>query len=141
VQSADDVRCIDAELCAIEGTLSLSHRLCIIPWIETARGVMNAASICSASPRVAAVAFGAEDFARDLQLPNEVRGKIWRERAVHMQAKCVNRCAGQYESRRAANGAGACSDGRTLLWSAAPRRAFCQVQGQVEHGPKSRYSL
>ena len=96
MQSADDVRCIDAELCAIEGTLSLSHRLCIIPWIETARGVMNAASICSASPRVAAVAFGAEDFARDLQLPNEVRGE-YGGKHVHGQAICVNHCAGQYE--------------------------------------------
>lgn len=71
VQSADDVRSIDSELCCIEASLNLSHRLCMIPWIETARGVMNAASICSASPRVAAVAFGAEDFARDMQLPHE----------------------------------------------------------------------
>jgi citrate lyase beta subunit len=72
VQSADDVRSVDAELCSIEASLNLRHRLCIIPWIETARGVMNASSICSASTRVAAVAFGAEDFSRDLQLPNEV---------------------------------------------------------------------
>lgn len=47
----------------------------MIPWIETARGVMNVASICSASPRVAAVAFGAEDFARDMQLPHEVSAR------------------------------------------------------------------
>ena len=72
VQSAEDVRCIDAELCAIEASLRLKHRLCMIPWIETALGVLNASAICSASPRVAAVAFGCEDFARDLQLPHEV---------------------------------------------------------------------
>ena len=47
----------------------------MIPWIETARGVLNAASICSASPRVAAVAFGAEDYARDMQLPHEVSAR------------------------------------------------------------------
>ena len=72
MQSAADVRCIDAELCALEASLNLSRRLCMIPWIETARGVLNAAEICSASLRVAAVAFGAEDFARDMQLPHEV---------------------------------------------------------------------
>ena len=73
VQTSDDVRCIDAELCALEASLNLSRRLCMIPWIETARGVLNAAEICGASPRVAAVAFGAEDFARDMQLPHEVQ--------------------------------------------------------------------
>ncbi len=72
VQNAEDVRCIDAELCAIEASLHLTHQLFMIPWIETARGVMNASAICSASPRVAAVAFGCEDFSRDLQLPHEV---------------------------------------------------------------------
>ena len=62
MQSADDVRCIDAELCALEASLQLNHRLCMIPWIETARGVMSAMEICSASPRIAAVAFGAVLF-------------------------------------------------------------------------------
>ncbi len=40
----------------------------LVPWIETARAVVNAYEICSASPRVVAVAFGAEDFTNDMEI-------------------------------------------------------------------------
>jgi len=42
--------------------------LTIVPLIESAKGVMNANEIASASERVAAVAFGAGDYYRDLGL-------------------------------------------------------------------------
>ena len=35
-------------------------------WIETAMAIVNAYQICTASPRIAAVAFGAEDFTNDM---------------------------------------------------------------------------
>ena len=38
----------------------------LIPWAETALGVLNAYEICSASPRVVAVAFGADDLTNDM---------------------------------------------------------------------------
>jgi citrate lyase subunit beta/citryl-CoA lyase len=38
----------------------------LVPWIETAAAVINAYEICAASPRVVAVAFGAEDFTNDM---------------------------------------------------------------------------
>lgn len=38
----------------------------LIPWIETARGVMHAYEILSASPRLVGAAFGADDFTRDM---------------------------------------------------------------------------
>jgi citrate lyase subunit beta/citryl-CoA lyase len=41
-------------------------RTLILPLVETARGVLAAASIAAASPRVAALCFGAEDFTRDI---------------------------------------------------------------------------
>jgi citrate lyase subunit beta/citryl-CoA lyase len=41
-------------------------RTLILPLVETARGVLAAASIATASPRVAALCFGAEDFTRDI---------------------------------------------------------------------------
>ena len=34
----------------------------LLPWIETASGIANAADICAASPRVVAVCWGADDF-------------------------------------------------------------------------------
>ena len=38
----------------------------IIPWIETARAVMAVQQIALASPRIVALAFGAEDFTNDM---------------------------------------------------------------------------
>jgi citrate lyase subunit beta/citryl-CoA lyase len=43
-------------------------RVKLVPWIETAEAVVNAYEICSASPRVVAVAFGAEDFTNDMEI-------------------------------------------------------------------------
>ena len=40
----------------------------LIPWIETARGIVNAYEICSASPRIMAAGFGAEDFTNDMEI-------------------------------------------------------------------------
>ena len=42
----------------------------ILALIETAKGVINAASIATAHPAVVAVCFGHADFARDMQLDN-----------------------------------------------------------------------
>ncbi|SFT62926.1 citrate lyase subunit beta / citryl-CoA lyase [Lishizhenia tianjinensis] len=39
----------------------------IIPLIETASAVMNVQEICTASPRVIAIAYGSEDFVTDLE--------------------------------------------------------------------------
>ncbi len=38
----------------------------LIPWIETAQAVVHCHEICTASPRIVAVAFGAEDFTHDM---------------------------------------------------------------------------
>lgn len=43
-------------------------RIVLIPLLESAVGVLDARQIATASPRVAAIAFGAIDFARDLGL-------------------------------------------------------------------------
>ncbi len=40
----------------------------LIPWIETARAIVNSYEICAASPRVVAVAFGAEDLTNDMEI-------------------------------------------------------------------------
>jgi citrate lyase subunit beta/citryl-CoA lyase len=37
----------------------------LLPWVETAKGLLNAFEIASASPRVVGIVFGAEDFALD----------------------------------------------------------------------------
>jgi citrate lyase subunit beta/citryl-CoA lyase len=41
-------------------------RLKLIPWIETAKAIVNCYAICTASPRIVGAAFGGEDYTHDL---------------------------------------------------------------------------
>ena len=67
VQSAADIHHVAAIIERLEMETGLEPgRIKIVPWIETAAAIVHAYEICSASPRVFAVAFGAEDFTRDM---------------------------------------------------------------------------
>ena len=46
----------------------------IIPWIESAAAVMDARTIATASPRVVALAFGAEDYTNDMGIQRTDQG-------------------------------------------------------------------
>ena len=72
VESVREVRTLDGLLSALEPPHLRSLR--IIPWIETARAVWDARDIARASPRVAAIAFGAEDFTNDLGIERSDAG-------------------------------------------------------------------
>lgn len=66
-RSPEDIRHYDRILAEVETRHGLpvgSMRL--LPWIETARGVLRALDILTASPRIQACAFGAEDFTVDM---------------------------------------------------------------------------
>ncbi|MBI2303602.1 MAG: CoA ester lyase [Chloroflexi bacterium] len=47
----------------------------LLPIIETAKGVMNALEVASASPRVVGLLFGAEDFTLDMGITRTRRGR------------------------------------------------------------------
>lgn len=47
--------------------LPLGH-IKFIPWIENARAIMGALEIATASPRIVAIAFGAEDYTDDMEV-------------------------------------------------------------------------
>ncbi len=60
-----------AEICSLIEPLEQKAglavgRLKLIPWIESAKAIVNAYEICSSSKRIIAVAFGAEDFTNDM---------------------------------------------------------------------------
>jgi citrate lyase subunit beta/citryl-CoA lyase len=66
-QTADEVQALDGLLSHAEALMGMpAGRVDMIVGIESAQGVLNAAQIATASPRLAALAFGAEDFAADL---------------------------------------------------------------------------
>ena len=68
-----------AQVCAVLEGLERAAGLAVgstrlLPWIETAQGVANAAEICRASPRIAAVCFGADDYTADMGIPRSADG-------------------------------------------------------------------
>ena len=70
VESAHDIFDVSNILIQIEKERGLpTGSIKIIPWIETAKGVMRAFEIASSNPRLAGVAFGAEDFTADMGIP------------------------------------------------------------------------
>ncbi len=66
-ESKDDVLALCGELEKAEKATGMPiGSTWIMPILETGRGVLHAEEIASADPRVAVVAFGAEDFTRDV---------------------------------------------------------------------------
>lgn len=64
--SADDVRQVVSIIERLERERGIDEgHIKLTPWLETARAVVNAFEIASASPRTIGVIFGAEDFTLD----------------------------------------------------------------------------
>ena len=60
---------IEGLLSRLESEAGLSPgTIKLVPWIESAEAIVNAYSICTASERIVAVAFGAEDFTNDMEI-------------------------------------------------------------------------
>jgi len=70
-ETAEDVRALDALVAEAEGRggVAAGH-VGILPLVETARGLLRAAEIAAASPRVVTLVFGSGDYTRDLELPS-----------------------------------------------------------------------
>jgi citrate lyase subunit beta/citryl-CoA lyase len=67
VRSAEDIHQVSSIIRRQEKKAGLeAGAVKLIPWLETAAAVVNAYAICRASPRIVAVAFGAEDFTNDM---------------------------------------------------------------------------
>ena len=86
-ESAQQLRTIDWLLIQLERERGMATRgIDLVPLVETARGVMALEEICAATPRVRRVAFGAADYALDLDLqpsPDELELAFARARIVH----------------------------------------------------------
>lgn len=67
IDTATDIHRISAMLDAQERRVGIAPGMTtLLPWIETAKAIVNLYDICSASPRVVGAAFGAEDFTNDM---------------------------------------------------------------------------
>ncbi len=81
-ESVWDIREIDRIIGAAESTAGLAARqLKLIPWIENARAVMAAQQIGTASGRIVALAFGAEDYTNDMGVERtDLGGEVYSPR-------------------------------------------------------------
>ena len=76
VESVRDIRTVDTLLAPLEAAAGLEvGSLRIIPWIETAKAMWDAKAIAESSPRVVAIAFGAEDFTNDMGIERTDTGE------------------------------------------------------------------
>ncbi len=84
VGNAEDVRQIADAVGRAEVAAGVPFgRTALILWIETASAIENASSICRASKRVLAVAFGGEDFTNDMAIErSETEEEIAHARSV-----------------------------------------------------------
>ena len=84
--SADEIAGIGDAVGRLESQRGIDPgSIALVPWIESAMAVVNAYEICSA-PRVAAVAFGAEDLANDMMIERTEGGD---EVAYARSAVCI----------------------------------------------------
>lgn len=73
--SGDEIRRVEAIIERLERERGMRQgHVKLIPWVETAKGVLNAFEIASASPRVVGIAFGAEDFTLDTGMERTEEG-------------------------------------------------------------------
>lgn len=67
ISTPADVAAVDGVLAKLEGKAGLPRgHVKLVPWIETALAIVKAYDICTASPRIVGVAFGAEDLTHDM---------------------------------------------------------------------------
>ena len=69
ISTPADVAAVEEVLGRLEARAGL-HRghVKLVPWIETALAIVKAYEICTASPRIVGVAFGAEDLTHDMEI-------------------------------------------------------------------------
>ena len=76
IETPWDIQEFDRIIAALETQAGVpSGSLVLVPWIENAKAVMTAREIATASARVVAVAFGAEDYADDMDIQRTDSGE------------------------------------------------------------------
>ena len=84
ISSANDIQLVSDAIGRAEKRAGIRvGQVKLIPWIETAKAIVNAHQICSSSARIVGVAFGAEDFTNDMAIERTGdEAEVWYPRAV-----------------------------------------------------------
>ena len=83
-ESVWDLREIDRIIAPLEASAGLQPgQIKLIPWIESARAVVNVNEMAAALPRIVAIAFGAEDYTNDMGIQRTDDGaEVYHPRAT-----------------------------------------------------------
>ena len=83
-ESVWDLREINRIIAPLEASAGLQPGyIKVIPWIESARAVVNVSEMAAASPRIVAIAFGAEDYTNDMGIQRTDDGaEVYHPRAT-----------------------------------------------------------
>lgn len=72
IHGPEDIAAVAGVLETIERKAGVrAGQTALLPWIESAKAIVNAYEICTASPRIMAVGFGAEDFTHDMGIERQ----------------------------------------------------------------------
>ena len=90
---ADDpeiIKRVDHYLTILEKTRGIPvGQVKIFPWIETAKGVIDAYALCTSSPRVAAASVGGEDLTSDMGMERTRDGRELEYARNHVATACI----------------------------------------------------
>lgn len=95
-ESAEDVEALTSKIQEIQSEVNTRHKIAIMPIIESALGVVKAPEIASVNG-VIMLAFGAEDFTKDIGAERTREGK------EHFFARCSVVCAAKAYGRLASD--------------------------------------
>ena len=93
IETPWDVQQVDAIMAAMEARVGIARGgVRMVPYIETALGLVHAYQVCAASPRIVAAAFGAEDFTVDMgtQRTDEGAEVLFPRAAVAIAARAAD---------------------------------------------------
>jgi len=93
VQTPADIDAISAAMTAAERGAGIeAGSLRLVPWIETALAIEHCFAICTASERIAAVAYGGEDYTHDLGIErrDDEANTLYARSAICNAARAAN---------------------------------------------------
>lgn len=93
IETPWDVQQVDAIMAAMEARVGIARgSVRMVPYLETALGLVHAYEVCAASPRIVAAAFGAEDFTVDMgtQRTDEGAEVLFPRAAVAIAARAAD---------------------------------------------------
>jgi citrate lyase subunit beta/citryl-CoA lyase len=87
-ESCEEIKHVNEKICQIKETTAIADDIFLMPIIESAKGVLNAAEIAGAADNIVALAIGLEDYTADLGVKRTFEGT----ESFYARSHLVNVC-------------------------------------------------